>query len=186
MTTRIAQVLESLTPAAVTTLNEAALAGKRERRMFFKVKFHTTDGEQNIIVEAPSKQLAITNAVLLAKYQMPTIAPLVAASQGDTEVELYSAFTPADVPFIDVADASEQDPKYWIFKSAKTDLAKLARKNNRIPYVMPNIAMTHPLKNQYSLVPAYDVPKYVKEGQVVIGKDGARRRQGFSDEPYGK
>lgn len=186
MTTRIGQVLELLEDAGAGHLNEAKMAGKRERRIFFKVTFHTTDGEEHIIVEAPSNELAVQNAILFAKAQRPAVAHLVVAAKDDVEVNPYSAFTPADIPFVDVVDVPKLDRKHWIFKSAKSDLAKAARRNNRMPYVMPQIAMTHPLKNQYSMVPAYDIPKFVKEGQVVVGKDGARRRQGHSDAPYGK
>lgn len=186
MTTKIARVLALLESAgAGHEIHEAKMAGLRERRIFFDVIFHTTAGNESVIVEAPTKNLALENARLLLIDQRPAVAELISTTQADADITVYSAFTPADIPFIDTAATGYTDEKLALFKEAKSVLAKAALRNNKSRYVMPNIAMMKPDANQFKLVPAHDVPRSAKEGYLVLGKNGVRRRQGYSDSPYG-
>ncbi len=185
MTTKIGRVLALLESASKARIHEAKMAGKLTRRIFFNVVFRTTEGDEQVIVEAPSKALAVSNASLLIQHHKPAMFALVSNVQDTATASVYSAFTPADIPFIDTLDPTAPERKQALFKAAKTELAKAALRNNKSPYVMPNIAMMQPDADKYVLVPAYEVPKYVEQGYAVVGKDGARRRQGYSDTPYG-
>ncbi|MDK1290246.1 hypothetical protein [Pseudoalteromonas umbrosa] len=185
MTTRIEHVLSLFDSIETRSLNEAKMAGKRERRNFYTVTFPTSEGDKSIIVEAPKKSTAIRNAVMLAKVTKPEEHHLMAAAQGHAQVTYYSHFIPAQIPYIEDKNTHKDDPKKWIFQSSKAKLLAAARINNKEDYIMPQIAMTHPSKNSYSLVHAYEVEEYVKKGFKVLGKDGARRRQGRSEAPYG-
>lgn len=186
MTTKIARVLELLARTSTSRdVNEAKMSGLRERRMFFEVTFHTSAGDERVIVEAPTKQLALENAQRLITAQRPAVAELIAPTKSAPLVTVFSAFTPAEVPFIDTTVAGYTDEKVALFKEAKSVLAKAALRNNKSEYVVPKIAMMKPDDTTFTLVHAYDVPASVKDGYVVIGKNGARRRQGYSDTPYG-
>lgn len=187
MTTKISHVLTLLERVSTRrTVNEAKMSGLRERRMFFEVTFHSPAGDERVIVEAPTKKLALENAQRLLADQRPAVAELVEPSKSAPLVTIFSAFTPAEVPFVDTSVSGYSDEKMALFKEAKSVLAKAALRNNKSAYVVPKIAMMKLDSDTFTLVSAYDVPAFVKDGYVVIGKNGARRRQGYSDIPYGQ